>query len=650
MFFFALFIANLPHRLFFWKLTVKLIMHRSLSLLVVFFLSISVAQSQSLYLPRDVKAAYTKGTRSPDGNPGKNYWQNSASYDINLKVVPSERTVLGKERIRYVNNSPDTLKTIVLKLILNNHKPESARYGYTSEKYLTEGITIDELLVNGKKGLWKDGMGISTCQDLPLSQPLLPGDSLTMDVNWHYSISLQSGREGMIDATTWYLAYFYPRIAVYDDYNGWDRVEHTGGPEFYNDFNEYALHVEVPDNFVVWGTGDLLNSSNVLQPLIYQRLKHSMISDSVIHIATRQEMDAKNVTSHHPVNVWEFRASNVTDVALGISDHFVWDGASAVVDSTTGRRASMQAAYADTTFAFKHMVHDGAFALNWYSHHIPGVPYPFPKMTAFQGNADMEYPMMINDSPISGLNGRRVANHEIAHTWFPFYMGTNETRYAFMDEAWATTLELLIAASYTDKAQAEETFRKGRIEKWATNPAQTTDLPIITPSYELKEAYRTNAYGKPSLAYQALRDLLGNDSFLRCLHAYMSRWHSKHPIPWDFFYTFNSVSGLDLNWFWNNWFFSNHYIDLAVNSVTKTSAGYKVIIDNVGGFAIPFNVQVDYTDGSHSSIHYTPSIWKTSGEKAVVELNGKKPVRALRLMTGIFVDASPANNEWRVSI
>ncbi len=621
-------------------------MFRFFTLLIVAFFVFFYSDAQTLYQSRDIKQAYRKQTRSIDGKPGKKYWQNSGRYDITVTALPPERTIRGTEKITYTNNSPDTLKSIIIKLILNNHRPEASRYGNVSPDYLTTGITIDTFIVNGSNGLWKKNMGSTTWQEVTLTEPLFPGRSLQLNISWHYPVSLQSGREGMIDSTTYYLAYFYPRIAVYDDYNGWDKIDFTGGPEFYNDFNDYTLKVRVPANYVVWGTGDLLNSSDVLVPAIIKRLQQSMQTDSVVHIASKEELAAGKITVQKKINTWEFNARHITDMAVGISNHFVWDAASTVVDSSENRRAGMQAAYSDTASAFREMVRDGAHALNWFSHNLPGVPYPFPKMTAFQGNADMEYPMMINDTAIEGLEGRRVTNHEIAHTWFPFYMGTNETRYAFMDEAWATTLELMIASSYTDKTGAEEVFRKGRVGRWINNPSPATDLPIITPSYELKEGYRTNAYGKPSLAYQALKDMLGDTLFKKCLQEYMSRWNGKHPVPWDFFYTFNDASGKNLNWFWSNWFFSGNYIDLGIGGVVRTDQGYTVTVDNKGGFAIPFDIRVTYSDGTNSVFHQTPQVWAVNEKKAVINLGINKKIKSVDLDGNIFIDTEPADNVW----
>src|ERR1700749_1650693 len=204
-------------------------------------------------------------------------------------------------------------------------------------------------------------------------------------------------------------------------------------------------------------------------------------------------------------------------------------------------------------------------------------------MTSFQGFADMEYPMMVNDSHTERLDfAQFVQDHEIAHTYFPFYMGINETRYGYMDEGWATTFEIFINKTEIGEKQALEKYRKSRIAPYITDPSSSEDLPIITPTSELVGGYAHNAYGKASLSYLALKDLLGDQLFLKALHVYMDNWHGKHPIPWDFFNSINNGSGKNLNWFFNNWFFTNDYIDLALQKVTKDANGYLLTIQNIG--------------------------------------------------------------------
>jgi Peptidase family M1 domain len=604
--------------------------------------------AQSLYMSRDVQAAFKKETRALNGKPGKNYWQNKARYTINITAALPSRTIQGTEEISYLNNSPDTLSSLVLKLFMNIHKAGAGRINGVAEDYLTKGVTIDGFSVNGKKMNWRELPYAQTWQQVGLPAALLPKDSVHLSINWHYDLSLQSGREGMIDSTTYYLAYFYPRIAVYDDYNGWDYMDFTDQQEFYSDFNDYTVNLTVPKDYIVWGTGTLLNAPEVLQPEILRRYTSSLTSDTTITIASKDEVLGKKVTAQNASNTWRFTASDIPDMAFAISNHYVWDGASVLVDDAAGRRASVQSAYNDTAKDFHYMVQFGRHSLGWFSHNWPGVPYPYEKSTIVQGYADMEYPMMVNDGTTPDTTfSRFVAEHEIAHTYFPFYMGINETRYGFMDEGWATALEYLIGLNDLGKERADRFFKQFRVAGWINTPASDQDLPIITPGDVLRNAsYGNNAYGKPALGYLAVKDMLGDVLFKKCLQEYMSRWHGKHPIPWDFFHSFNDAAGKNLNWFWSNWYFSNNYIDMSVKSVTQTATGLSLAITNIGGMAAPVNVNVTYTDGTKESFHQTPSIWQLNQKEAKVTVATKKKIQSLTLDGDIFMDADTSNNTW----
>ena len=604
-------------------------------------------KAQNLYLPRDIKKAYANETRSADGKPGKNYWQNHGRYNIKITALPPNRNIQGTEQITYFNNSPDTLKHLNMKLILNIHRPGATRYGATTEDYLTKGIQVDSIFINGVKEAWNNETANETNQFITLVTPVLPHDSVKLNITWHYELSLKSGREGMIDPTTFYIGYFYPRVSVFDDYNGWDRLEFNDRQEFYNDFNDYTLSVTVPKNFIVWATGTLQNPAQVLQPEYIQRLKESMRTDSTVHIVTPDDLAKKNITKQNDLNTWIWKADDISDMAVGISDHYNWDAASTVVDDATHRRASFQSAYNDNAPDFHKAVKFGVYTLNWLSHNWPGVPYPFPKMTAFQGFADMEFPMMVNDSHVDDMGfAEMLQDHEVAHTYFPFYMGINETRYAFMDEGWATTLELLIGSSEIGQQKAEEIYKGFRVTRWINDPSTSEDLPIITPTSELTRGYGNNAYGKASLSYLALKDMLGDELFKKALHNYMNNWHGKHPIPWDYFNSMNNGSGQNLNWFFNNWFFTNNYIDLDLHDVKKSNTGYILYVKNIGGFAVPFNVILTYTDGTTQSIHQTPSVWQADQKQTTIAVKTGKTIQSAVLDGGIFMDADVSNNKW----
>ena len=257
--------------------------------------------------------------------------------------------------------------------------------------------------------------------------------------------------------------------------------------------------------------------------------------------------------------------------------------------------------------------------------------------------------MMVNDGTTDDLTfSRFVVEHEIAHTWFPFYMGINETRYGFMDEGWATTFELLIGRADVGTEAAENLYKQFRVSGWINDPSAEEDIPIITPGNMLTGiGLGNNEYGKPSLGYLAIKDLLGDQMFKKCLHEYINRWHGKHPIPWDFFNTFNNVSGKNLNWFWNNWFFTNYYIDQAIEKVAKTATGYAISIKNIGGYASPVNVIINYIDGSSEILHQTPAIWEKNQRLATVSISTKKKIKSLELNGGIFMDADESNNVWK---
>lgn len=561
--------------------------------------------------------------------------------------MPPNANIKGIEHITYFNNSPDTLKRLNMKLILNIHRPGAARFDGAPDDYLTPGVQIDTFLVNGVKKNWNNAAASATNQMVSLPKPLMPHDSVQLDINWHFEIAKGQGREGAIDSTSYYLAYFYPRVSVYDDYNGWDTLPFLDAQEFYNDFNDYTLHVTVPKNYMVWATGTLLNAGQVLQPEYAKRLQQSFTSDSTIHIATAEDWAAKRVTTQNDVNTWNWKAANVSDMAVGLSNHYDWDAASTVVDDATGRRASMQSAFLDNAKDFHNAVKAGCNSLNWLSHNWPGVPYPFPKMTSFQGYADMEYPMMVNDSHNDDVHfSQFVQDHEIAHTYFPFYMGINESRYAFMDEGWATTFERLIGASEVGQKQADDLYKQFRIDGWIHHAVTAEDLPVITPSSELRGGYGNNSYGKPSLSYFALKDMLGDDLFKKALHTYMDNWNGKHPIPWDYFNSMNSGSGKNLNWFFNNWFFTNYYIDLDLQNVKKTKGGYDLSIHNIGGFAIPFDANVTYGDGSTETFHQTPIVWEENQRQISLLIKTDKTIKSVVLDGGIFMDANESNNKW----
>lgn len=617
-------------------------MFRFIISLFVFLFSLTLS-AQDLYLPRNIKKAIEQGTRTLTGNPGKNYWQNGAHYTIDFNVNPDSKIVSGREQIRYFNRSPDSLKTLVIRFVTNVHKPTSPRSGQVSKDFLSEGLRVKSLTVNGEKyevnsDLWE------TFHSLKLNTALLPKSENNVTIEWDYPLSKESGREGMINGDTFFCAYAYPRISVYDDYNGWDVLPHLSRGEFYNDFSTFDVSVTVPKNFIVYATGVLKNPQEVLQPQILQRFIQSLTADQVVHVADPDDLKNNKVTLQNAWNTWKFGAENITDFTFGISSSYVWDASSVQLKS---KKVSVQAAYQAGARDFEQYVEWEKLAVKWFSENLPGVEYPFPTMTAFQGFADMEYPMMVNDSsePNDLADSRLTADHEIAHTWFPFMMGINETRYAFMDEGWATFFEYQIGEVENGKKINDEMFKDFRVKRYISDPSQEQDQPIIALSSQVSGVgYGNNAYVKPAFAYLALKDLLGDEVFKKALHYYINIWQGKHPIPWDFFYSINAGTGQNLNWFWNNWFFSNHYIDLKISTAKMVGKNMILTLENVGGFAIPFTVNLIDATGKIQSQHFTPAVWKDQQNTIKIIIPASGTVRSVQLDGGVFMDYTPKDN------
>ncbi|PKR82335.1 aminopeptidase [Brumimicrobium salinarum] len=604
--------------------------------------------SQNLYQPRSVKQAYENGTRAMDGKPGENYWQNRGVYDMHITIDPPNRTIKGKQTISYTNSSPDTLKELRFKLILNHHKPAAPRLRTVTDDYLTSGMHINSYTENGVQAEWNsENDGIN--KKIRLQEPLAPNSTIELGFDWHFDVSKQSGREGAIDSTTFFLAYFYPRVAVYDDYEGWDRMPYAGSQEFYNNFNDYTFQVTVPKDYIVWATGDLLNPREVLTSKYADLLEKSMVSDEVIRIVDQEDVKKGGITQQKESNTWKWKTDNINDISIATSNHYNWDAGSVVVDNKTGRRASFQSAYDESSKDFKKMVEYGKNTLKWFSNNTPGVPYPYSKMTVVRGFANMEYPMMANDSSNDDEKFTRfVMQHEVAHTYFPFYMGINETRFAFMDEGWATTFEYLIGIEDLGYEKATANFKQFRVERWSNNNSLELDLPIITPSNIMSGlGAGTNSYGKAALAYLALRDYLGEEKFLSALHGFMDRWNGKHPIPWDMFYSFNDITRENLNWFWYNWFFSNNYMDVALKEVEVDGKKVTLQIENIGGMAVPFDVKVKLKNGKTKTFHQTPAVWKEDLTQTTIKLENLKNIVEIKIEGGIWMDADPENNNWK---
>lgn len=558
-----------------------------------------------LTAPLTIQKTYTKGTRTQTGEPGAKYWQNTADYRIQVQFDPATRMVTGSEEIAYVNNSPDTLKRIWLKLYPNYYMGGVKRDTRVAPGDLSEGVAIQQFQVNGEdKHQRIDGTNMTVNIN-----PFKPGDTLRVTARFSYRLNEHSHmRTGQVDSGSYFVAYFFPRIAVYDDIDGWNTYAYTGTTEFYNDFCHFSASVTVPEQYVVWATGNLTNADAVLSAPIRQRLQQAEVTDAVVNVIDSTDIRNGHITPAH-ANTWNFEADDVTDFVFATSNHYLWQSSSLVVDPATKRRTRVDVAFNPRHKDFFEVMDYSRKTVEAMSYTFPRWPFPYPHETVFDGLDQMEYPMMVNDNPLTDKAAAiELTDHEIFHTMFPFYMGINETKYAWMDEGWATIGEWLISPMIDTSLKDDY-----GIEGYSLFGGAENDVPVIALSSQNDDgSYFLNSYAKPAMGYLYVKEWLGDSLFLKGLHYYIRQWHGKHPMPYDFFNCMNTGTGKNLNWFWKRWFFDNGYVDLTLKEVSKKGSQYVIKVINTGGKPVPVVATITYEDGSSAVVKKPVSVWETS--------------------------------------
>jgi hypothetical protein len=609
---------------------------------VLLCLPLSGSIAQELYKPLNIQKAIENGTRSEDGAPGPNYWQNRASYDMKVSLEPHTGTITGSEKIKYTNNSPDTLKQIVIALYADIFNKANNRDWNIPQQALNEGVSISKLVVdnNSIDLAGKMVQRIGTNLIFSPAKYVLPNSVVNLEIDW--SFSYPKGitiRNGDYRDSTFFVSYFYPKVAVYDDIDGWDRVNYTGQVEFYADFSDYEVEVTVPAEFVVWATGILQNPDEVLNNKYVKRLKKASKAKRTVHIIPYSEAGQPGITKSPEKNAWKYSAKNVPDFAFGTSDKFMWDAKRAKLNENGDKTAVVHAAYRMDSEDYREVTDLATMSLFDYSTKLPGVIYPYPQMTIFNGNSGMEFPMMCNNA--SYKNNRMgtitLVYHEVAHSWFPFHVGVNERKYAFMDEGWANLFPTYYLHQY------EKEYFQSRKDRYYGFAGQEYEQSMMTPSnlLSVRGAYRQNSYNKSYWAYYYLIDLLGRDDFLRVFQSYINTWAGKHPIPYDFYNTFNELSGKNLNWYWKAWFFDRGYADLAISGVENG----QLVIENPGGLPLPIHVTMDYGDGIPVDVSLGIEAWKKGGQVLIPIPKGKTLTKAV-LGADHIIDADESNNVW----
>lgn len=624
-------------------------------LIIIFSFLFSIPSfAQNLFTNTNFKEALKKGTRTESGLPGKNYWQNRADYKMQIQFEPVTQLLQGKQTILYRNNSPDSLSQIIFRLYSDFYKRGIPRLSEVEEKDLTDGVEILSLQIGEEKiDDFKNpskAFHLNTNLIVKPSQALIPGSITTIQVEWQYKVNRGSPvRTGMVDSTSYFIAYFFPRIAVYDDLDGWDTWSYNGLQEFYNDFGDFEVEIQVPKDYVVWATGERLDEQLNFSDPVMQKIKKASNSDSIIRVISAEDYAKNNVLNDGNTGLWKFHARYVSDFAFALSNHYLWEVSSVMVDSTTRRRSLAESAFNRTHEDYYDVADQAQKSLYYMSHYYPKYPFPYPKITVFDGTDQMEYPMMANDNPSeSRKDAVQLTTHEIFHSYFPFFMGTNETQYAWMDEGWATIGESIISP-LMGEPEDEGIYSKGRYEVIS---GTDRDVPLITNTKQYQgEPYRANSYGKAGLAYYVLQDMLGDDLFFKSLHHYMDTWNGKHPVPYDYFYAINAGSGKNLNWFWKKWFFGWEYPDLVLNKVSATKSGTTTIkVVNAGGLPVPIVVTIQLKNGKSIVVKRTAEIWKSGNASINIQINQPFISIASIVIGNEFIpEKNRKDNEWHAS-
>jgi hypothetical protein len=603
--------------------------------------SITYAQSR-LPLATNLNKAYREQTRNLSGAPGQAYWQNSADYQINISFNPDTRVLAGKVSINYQNNSPDTLKQVDFRLYPNLYQQQAMRNTQVSAEDLTTGVEISSMQVDDKPIESKKRIVRGTNMYIR-GIVIPPGSKARFNVAYTYTLNKGSFiRTGQVDSGAFMVAYFFPRITVYDDIDGWNEYPYIGKEEFYNDYCNFKVELTIPGDYQCWATGDLTNVDSVYQPRFARRITLATNSDSVTNIITAEDLKEGGITKANQNNIWKFEAKNVTDFAFAISNHYVWQASSVMVDPITKRRTRVDAVYNPEHKAYVPVIGYARKTVELISYKIPGVPFPFPHQTIFEGLDATEYPMMVNNLPFEKDEAIEFTVHEVFHALFPFYVGNNETKHSFLDEGWATFSEFSLSP-FIDP-QLADTYSMNDINNSA---GSDQDVPIMTLTPQLYGKARFSDKDlKPAIGFYYVREMLGDSLFLKAIRYYIKQWNGKHPTPYDFFYCMNIGAGRDMNWFWKNWYFEKSVPDLAITKVSHKQQQYSVVVANKGGAAVPVHLLVYYKDGSKQIIHLSIACWEKGRKTINASFKSNKPLSKIVLGKAYDVDINPKNNVW----
>lgn len=612
-------------------------------------------------VPNAFYEAASEKTRTFSGKPGNKYWQQYSRYNMQVELNPKTKTVTGQSTITYYNNSPDTLGQLFLELSQNAHKEGVLRNeraevtgGVTLEKVIYEGDSLNVIRQRGQTGYIVDG----TLMAILPPQPLMPGDSASIDVGWNFKVPQQGagGRMGYSNDNLFFIAYWYPQMRVYDDVVGWFTDPFLINAEFYHGFADYNVQITVPEQWLVASTGKLTNGEEVLAPSVHEKLLEAYGSDEVLNVVSEKDFGNVTKSGTEGMVTWQFEAENIRDFAFSVTKESIWDAARAPVGDLDGDGQTdythVDAFYRTTAPLWKDAAKYSQHSVSFLSEYT-GLNYPWPHMTAVEGGGiiggGMEFPMMTligsyNGQPTESLYA--VIAHEIAHMWVPMQVSTNERRYSWIDEGTTTFNENRAKLAYFPEGpdyeiqdfqsylQIAGSDFEGEIMRWS--------------DYHYNGfAFGIASYAKPASLLVTLRGLLGDEIFEEAYQTFLENWKYKHPYPWDLFNTFEDVSGRDLDWFWRSWYYETWALDQAVTEVSKSDDGTRIIIQDMGQTPMPSHIAITLSDGTTVDKTIDVDTWLKSATTAILVIAEQADVERVEIDPDfLFPDVDRSNNVW----
>ena len=626
------------------------------------------------------RRAVERGTRTRSGEPGPRHWTQYARYALRAELDPASKRLTGEARIRYQNRSPDTLRFIPVHLYQNIFSPGAAR---NVEVSATNGMELSRVALQGQalpqlrdvESSVRAGYQIEgTIAWIRVATPLTPGSAVELEFSWAFTVPPDGAPRSGTDGEVFMLAYWYPQVAVYDDVIGWQTDWYLGNAEFYMGWADYDVALTVPAGWLVGATGELKNAAEVLGTSARERLADARRSPTVVHVVGEADRGAGRATTtgSNGKVTWLFEARNVRDFAWGTSDQYLWDATHAIVGDvdclprlTSARESAPPAPGCDQrtdTATIHSLYRPSRIPWAWdqsarYGRHsiefLSGFlwPYPYPQMTALDGVVScsgMEYPML------TCIGGQRdtlslysVTVHEFAHMWFPMQVGSDEKRRAWQDEGLTRFNQAQAMRSFFGGYDLERIVRDAYLG-FARSGAEVElmrhgdQYPVGTPAYAMA------SYQKMATNLVALRSLLGEDTFMRAYREYGRRWINKHPTEYDFFNTFNAVSGRDLSWFWRTWFYETWTLDHALTSVQPSDDSTTITVEDRGLAPMPVRLAITRQGASRADrVEIPVDAWLRGERRATVRVPSSPRITRVEIdPENTFPDVDRTNNRW----